>query len=56
MKYAVSAYKFDKEFATEKEARACFEEIKTRFTYCELKKVDENADRYYSRSIEIFRK
>ena len=56
MTYAVSAYKVDKEFATENEARAYFEEIKNNFTYCELKAVDRNSSRYYSRSIEIFYK
>lgn len=55
-KYAVSGFRFDKEFLTEAEARACFEEVKESFTYCELKKIRETALGYYSRSIEIFRK
>lgn len=52
--YAVSGFRFDKEFTSEAEARACFEEVKTNFTYCELKKVSRTSSRYYSTSIEIF--
>ena len=55
-KYAVSAFKFDKEFLTEAEARACFEEVKDSFTYCELKRVDRSDTRYYATSLAIFRK
>ena len=56
MKYAVSAYKVYEEFATEKEARAYFDRVKTGCTYCELKKVAETATYYRSESLEIFRK
>ena len=52
--YAVSGFRFDKEFASEAEARACFEEVKMNFTYCELKKVSRTSTRYYATSIEIF--
>lgn len=55
-KYAVSAYKVYEEFATEREARAYFERVKHSFTYCELKKVSETPSRYYSTSVEIFRR
>ena len=55
-KYAVSAYKVYEEFATEREARAYFEKVKHSFTYCELKKVSETPSRYYSQSVEIFRR
>lgn len=53
MKYAVTGFKFYKEFATEAEARACFEAVKAGFTYCELKRI-ENRGYYYAESIEIF--
>ena len=56
MKYVVSAYKFYEEFTTEREARTCFDRVKHNFTYCELKRVTENATRYYADSIEIFYK
>lgn len=56
MKYVVTGFRFDREFTDERAARACFNAVKHNFTYCELKKVDENATRYYAESIEIFRK
>ena len=55
-KYAVSAYKVYREFATETEAKAYFESIKHSFTYCELKRVTESSICYRSESVEIFRK
>ena len=56
MTFVVSAYKTYEEFKTEKEARAYFNRVKKNFTYCELKAVDDNSHRYYSQSIEIWRK
>jgi hypothetical protein len=56
MTFVVSAYKTYEEFKTQKEARAYFNKIKKNFTYCELKAVDDNGHRYYSQSIEIWRK
>ena len=56
MKYVVTGYKVEREFTTEERARAYFNEIKHNFTYCELKKVDEDGTRYYAESIEIFTK
>lgn len=56
MKYAVSAYKFYEEFATEKEAKTCFDRVKHSFTYCELKRVTESEHCYYSESVEIWRR
>ena len=44
MAFVVSAYKVYKEFTTMSES------------YCELKRVEETPNRYYSRSIEIWRK
>ena len=55
-KYAVTAFRFYKEFLTEGEARACFEKIKNDFTYCELKRIRETILGYYATSHEIFRK
>jgi hypothetical protein len=55
-KYAVDAFRFYKEFETEEEARACFEEVKNNFTYCELKKIEKTITYQYSQSIKIFRK
>ena len=55
-KYAVSGFRFEKEFDSEKEARNFFNEVKQNFTYCELKKVDKNSARHRSESIEIFYK
>ena len=55
-KYVVTAYKVEREFTTEERARAYFNEVKHNFTYCELKKVDEDGTRYYAESVEIFRK
>lgn len=55
-KYVITGFRFEEEFPTEAKARNRFEEVKERFTYCELKKVDHNAHRYYAESIEIFTK
>ena len=55
-KYAVSAFRVYREFATETEARAYFESVKHSFTYCELKRVTESSTCYRSESIEIFYK
>ena len=55
-KYAVTAFRFYKEFLTEGEARTYFEEIKNDFTYCELKRIRETILGYYATSLEIFRK
>lgn len=56
MKYIVEGFKFYKEFTTEAEGRKCFEEVKSGFNYCELKRVENTPAIYYSKSIEIFRK
>lgn len=56
MKYVVTGYKVEREFTNEIEAKACFNAIKYNFTYCELKRVDENGTRYYAESLQIFRK
>ena len=56
MKYVVTGFRFDREFTNEKEARACFNAVKHNFTYCELKKVDDNATYYYATALEIYRK
>lgn len=56
MKYVVTGFRFDREFINERAARAWFNAVKHDFTYCELKKVDEDGTRYYAESIEIFRK
>ena len=56
MTFVVSAYKTYEEFKTEKEARAYFNKVKHNFSYCELKRVEETPNRYYSQSIEIWRK
>ena len=56
MKYIVEGFKFYKEFATEEEARKCFEEVKNGFNYCELKAAEVTPTAYYAKSIEIFRK
>ena len=55
-KYIVDAYKVFEEFTTERGARAYFEEIKHNHTYCELKKATVTDNRYYAKSLEIFRK
>ena len=54
--YTVTAFRHNKEFITEKEARAHFEKVKHNFTYCELKEITKNDTHYYSKSLEIFRK
>lgn len=56
MKYTITGFRFEKDFANEKEARAYFNKVKPNFTYCELKKVDEDGTHYYAESLEIFRK
>ena len=56
MKYTITGFRFEKDFTNEEEARAYFNEVKQNFTYCELKKFDRDATRYYAESIEIFRK
>lgn len=54
--YEVSGFKFDERFETEAEALKRFEEVKTRFTYCEAKKVEENGPIYYAKSIKVYAK
>ena len=56
MNYIVSAFRFFKGFDNEEEARACFEEVKNDFTYCELKKARKMNGYYYAESLEIFMK
>lgn len=56
MKYIVTAYKFEKTFTNEEDARNCFEEVKTNFTYCEMKKVEIINGHYYGKAIEIYSK
>ena len=56
MKYVVTGFRFNREFTNEIEAKACFNAVKYNFTYCELKRVDENGTRYYAESLKIFRK
>ena len=56
MKYVVTGFRFEREFTTEARARACFNVVKHNFTYCELKKINEDGTRYYAESIEIFTK
>lgn len=56
MKYIVTAYKFEKTFANEEEARNCFEEVKTNFTYCEMKKVENINGNHCGEAIEIYSK
>ena len=55
-KYVVTGFRFNREFTNEIEAKTCFNAVKYNFTYCELKKFDRDAARYYAESIEIFRK
>lgn len=52
--YAVSGFRFYEEFLSKSKAKARFDEVKDRFTYCELKKVSRTSTRYYATSIEIF--
>lgn len=54
MKYVVTGFRFNKEFTNEIEAKAFFNTVKHNFTYCELKKIDENGVRYYAESLKIF--
>lgn len=56
MAFVVSAYKTYEEFTTMGEAMEYFNKVKHNFSYCELKRVEETPNRYYSRSIEIWRK
>ena len=55
-KYVVTGFRFNREFTNEIEAKVCFNAVKRNFTYCELKRVDENGTRYYAESLKIFRK
>ena len=55
-KYAISGFRFYEEFLSESKAKARFDEVKDRFTYCELKKIRETQLGYYATSLEIFRK
>jgi len=55
-KYAVTAFRFYKEFTNKRKAEACFEKVKHNFTYCELKKVNNTAESYYAESLKIFTK
>ena len=54
--YEVSGFKFSERFETEAEALKRFEEVKTRFTYCEAKKVEENGPIYRSVSVKTYAK
>lgn len=56
MKYIVTAYRFERVFANEEEARNCFEEVKTNFTYCEIKKVENINGHHHGEAIEIYHK
>ena len=56
MKFAIDGYKFHVEFDDEAEARAVFNYIKTRFTYCELKQISNQCGYYYAESLEIYYK
>lgn len=55
-KYTITGFRFEEDFTTEARARARFEEVKNRFTYCELKKVIKTDTCYRAESIEIFTK
>ena len=55
-KYTITGFHFFEDFTTETRARARFEEVKNRFTYCELKKVIDTDTYYRAESIEIFTK
>ena len=54
--YFITAFRFNETFDTEAEARKRFNEVKTKFTYCELKQAEFNDDFYYAKSLEIYRK
>ena len=55
-KYVVTGFRFFEEFPTEAEARARFEKVKERFTYCELKRTIDTGTCYRAESLEIFTK
>jgi hypothetical protein len=55
-KYTITGFHFFEDFTTEARARARFEEVKNRFTYCELKKVIDTDTYYRAESIEVFTK
>ena len=55
--YFITAFRFNETFDIEAKARKRFEEIKTRFTYCELKQAETDDETYYyAKSLEIYRK
>ena len=56
MMFAIDGYKFYVEFDNEAEARKMFSEVKTRFTRCELKRIDLSRGYYYAESIEVYHK
>ena len=54
MKYEISALRYHVKVDDLDLARAIFNEVKTLFTYCELKEIFNLNGNYYAKSLEIY--